>query len=72
MTDAATLRSQLENLKAARATGAREIWIGERRVQYRSDRELAAAISALETEFAAAAGAPKPSTVIVRGDKGFL
>lgn len=59
----ATLETQLEKLRAARATGAREIEFTagtgqSRRVQYKSDAEMAAAIADLEQRIAAVSGPP--------------
>jgi hypothetical protein len=72
MTDVAALTAALGALKAARRSGVRSVIFGERQVVYRNDPELMAQIAALESEIAAAAGSPKPTTVLVRSNKGFL
>lgn len=69
----ATLADMLryrENLRAARYNGARvfQDQNGER-VEYRSDRELAAAMAALEAEIAAMQ-AKVPSRILPRTSKG--
>lgn len=70
MTDIAELLSDLEDLKRARRTGARRVLFGsgpsQREVEYRSDREMATAISTLESEVAALQGTAKPPTVVLR------
>ena len=53
-------------LKSARATGAREIQFGERRVTYRTDGELRAAILALESEIDDMQGNARVRNVVVR------
>ena len=72
MTDVAALRSQLDALKAQRASGVRDVQFGERRAVYRSDKDIVAAIAALEAELAAASGTPKPRAILVRATKGFI
>jgi hypothetical protein len=47
---AAELLAQIEELKRVRATGTRSVQFGERRVEFKTDVELTAAISALEAE----------------------
>lgn len=75
MTDLATLHRDLEQLKSARRTGARRVRIGspgaEREVEYRSDRELVAAIAAVESEIAEMEGSARPRFVVVRSSKGW-
>lgn len=67
MTDLATLQQQLDRLKTVRARGAREIWFADRHVVYRTDAELARAISALEGEIAKAGGGrARPKNVVLR------
>jgi hypothetical protein len=56
------LQARLETLKTARASGLRSVEYAGRRTEYRSDVELASAITALEKEIATSAG-----TNIVRG-----
>jgi hypothetical protein len=71
MTDTATLQTQLDNLKAARRSGVRAIWIGERRVDYKSDREMVAAIASLANEIAKLENTQTPRSVVVRSTKGW-
>jgi tRNA A37 methylthiotransferase MiaB len=66
MADLAELQSQLDAAKSARASGVRELWFGERRVTYRSDKEMATAISALEDEIAALQGTARVRNVVLR------
>jgi hypothetical protein len=66
MADIETLLAQLEATKAARRSGVREIWFGERRLTYRSDKEMATAIAALEDEIAAMQGTPRPRNIVLR------
>ena len=63
MTDLTTLRTQLEELRAARASGVRRVEFRDRTVEYRTDNELAAAIRDLETRIAAAEGRPAVSVI---------
>jgi len=62
----AELQAQLEAVKAARRSGVRETQFGERRTVFRSDRELTAAISALEDEIAALQGTGRVRNVVLR------
>ncbi len=68
MTTLAQRQAQLDALKTARATGARSIQFAERKIEYKSDREMAAAISALEAEIA---GQPRAKNIVVRSTKGW-
>jgi hypothetical protein len=63
------LETRLEKLRAMRAAGTRIVEIGERRVEYRSDQELAAAIADLEHQLAGARG-PRVHTIRVHASKG--
>jgi len=60
MPDVAELQAELDALRSARASGAREVETQtngvRRRVAYRTDPELAAAIADLERRIAAAGG----------------
>lgn len=65
MSDAAAMQAQLEALRNARATGALEVSFksggeggSERKVVYRSDAQLAAAIADLERRIGAITRAP--------------
>lgn len=71
MTDIATLLRQLEELKDARRTGARRIRFADRETEYRSDAELAAAIANLERELAAEQGLARPTSIVIRSNKGW-
>jgi hypothetical protein len=66
MADLATLQAQLEAAKAARRSGVRELWFGERRAFYKSDKEMATAIAALEDEINQAQGTSRPRNVVLR------
>ncbi|WP_029356238.1 hypothetical protein [Bosea sp. 117] len=69
MSDAATLTDQLDKLRAARASGLRRARFADREVEYRSDRELVAAIADLESRLAALSGR-RPSTIRFSTSKG--
>ncbi|WP_216641228.1 phage head-tail joining protein [Oceaniglobus roseus] len=56
MADVATMMTQLDTLRAARAKGVSKLRLGDEEVTYRSDAEMAAAISDLESRLAAAQG----------------
>ncbi|MGA7452476.1 MAG: hypothetical protein WBW73_14705 [Rhodoplanes sp.] len=59
--------ARLEALKAARYSGVMAVQFGDEKVTYRSDKELLAAITALEAEVAPAAS----QNVVVRSAKGW-
>jgi hypothetical protein len=61
-----TILADLDKLRAARGKAARVIQFADRRIEYRSDAEMATAIAALETELEAAQGVTSPRTVVVR------
>jgi hypothetical protein len=67
MTDTATLRTQLEELKKARATGARAIQYDDMRIEYKSDDEMVRAIANIEAELAGST----VNTVVIRSNKGW-
>lgn len=75
MTSIDELRLEIGALKKARRSGARRVLYGsgasQREVEYRSDRELAAAIAAAEAELARATGARPVMAVLVRSTKGW-
>lgn len=71
MTDMSALLSQLEALKAARRSGARTLEYDGRRIEYRSDAELQAAIASVETEIMAEGGTSRRTVGVVRSSKGF-
>jgi hypothetical protein len=66
MADIAALQAQLDALKSARASGVRELRFGERHIFYKSDKEMVAAIAALEDEINQTQGAPRPRNVVLR------
>ena len=73
---AASLTIQLEALRRARSSGAREVEFRSgsgsvRRTAYRSDSELAAAIADLETRLAAMEGASPLRNLILRNSSGW-
>jgi hypothetical protein len=59
----------LAKLKALRRSGMLEIQFGDRRVRYKSDAELVAAIAELEQELAGEAAPPR--NVVLRTIKGW-
>ena len=71
MADLATLQAQLESLRNARRSGAQSIGYSDKRVEYRDDAGMQAAIAALEAEIAAAQGTLKPKLVVIRSTKGW-
>lgn len=54
------MKELLKDLKTARYSGTLRVKFLDRDVQYKSDSEMAAAISALEAEIAKAEGKAKP------------
>ncbi|MBL8908034.1 MAG: hypothetical protein JNM20_15275 [Rhizobiales bacterium] len=56
MATAVELQARLEALRKVRANGLRSIQYEDIRTEYRSDAELAAAITDLEQQLAAASG----------------
>lgn len=64
--DAATIQSELDQLRAVRGGGEHRVRFADREVWYRSDAELRSAIAALEAELKQATGSPSPRSVIVR------
>jgi hypothetical protein len=58
----------LEKLRGIRASGVREVEYDGKRVQFRSDDELVAAIGALERQVA---GNQRVNTVVFSTTKGF-
>lgn len=70
MVDLAELQTRLENLRALRAGGEREIQFGNERVAYRGDAELAAAIADLERQIASASGVQPIRMVTFSTSKG--
>ena len=58
----AELKDQIHQLKCMRADGVRSVQFGERRVTFKDDQELAAAINALQSEL----NPQRPRNVMVR------
>ncbi|WP_372425844.1 phage head-tail joining protein [Salinarimonas chemoclinalis] len=56
MSDAAAIAARLETLRAARASAEKRVRFSDEEVEYRSDSEMAAAISDLERQLANATG----------------
>ena len=70
MATLADLQARLESLRAQRASGAAEVAFSEgRRVVYRTDSQIAAAIADLERQIASMTTTPV-STILVAGSKG--
>ena len=65
LTDLTTLRGAL---LLARANGIRSVTHGEKRIEYKSDDEMAAALGALEREIAA--GQDRVRRVYITASKG--
>jgi DNA-binding GntR family transcriptional regulator len=63
------LQTQLEELRAVRASGEQRVQFRDRDVWFKSDKELAAAIADLERRVRALS-APPIHTVIIRSSKG--
>ena len=63
MATLAELQADLEILRTARRTGALSIEFGGRKIVYRNDKELGAAISATQAEIDAGA---RPRNVVLR------
>lgn len=70
MTDLATLQTQLEALKAARASGALSVRHGDTSVTYRSMDELIKAIEAVQKEINAANGTTRRPRYVKQWTKG--
>lgn len=62
MSSIAEMQEQLANLRALRAEGVRKTRFGEDETEYRSDKELAAAIADLEMRISVAM---KPASRII-------
>jgi len=73
MPDVAELQAELDALRSARASGVREVEIqtgaNRRRVAYRTDAELAAAVADLERQIAGQAGR-RVHTIRIASSKG--
>ena len=64
--DVGLIQLELERLRSIRSGGTRMVQEGENRLEHRSDSELVAAISALESELREASGATTVRNVTVR------
>lgn len=71
MATLAELQADLEGLKSARRSGVRTSTFGARSVSYHTDKELGAAIAALEAEIAALEGTSQPQNIVVRPLRGW-
>ena len=75
MIDVETLTARLEQLRASRASGVlsvRHVTDGvDQSTTFKSDKEMASAIAALESEIAATSGHRPVRTVIVRNSGGW-
>ncbi len=70
MADLSDLQTQLDSLRAARAEGVRRVEFGDRRLEFRSDAELVAAIGGLERQIAQMSGATPVQIVRFSTSKG--
>lgn len=70
MATLAELQTRLDNLRANRAEGVREIVDGSHRVVFRDDAEMASAIADLERQIASASGSPPVRMVRFSTSKG--
>lgn len=64
------LLSQRTELTKHRNSGQRAVQFGERRVEFKSDAEMQAAIAALDRDIAALQGRPAITTVRITSSKG--
>lgn len=71
MVDLATLLAQRDALKAARYAGTLSVEYADKKVTYRSDRELANALAAITKEINAASGVSVPRVIRIASSKGF-
>lgn len=66
----AELKAARDNLKRARAAGIRSVAFGEDRVEYASDREMAAVLAAIEADIARLEGGPRSTFIRINATKG--
>lgn len=59
-----------DELKRARLAGLSAVAFGEDRVEYKSDREMAAALAAIETDIAILERGRSPSFIRINPTKG--
>lgn len=71
MANVATLIVEREALRASRARGTQQVDVDGRRVVYRSDAEMAAAIAALDRDIAAASSPGPAKEVRFRTRSGY-
>lgn len=64
------LHAQRDALRAARYQGVLTVRAGDKWVTYKSDREMAAALAALERDIAVAEGGKKRRRLLTYGQKG--
>ena len=69
MATQAELLARLDKLRQQRASGTRAVQAGDKRVEYRPDAELAAAIADVERQLAEAGGQPV-HTIVFSTSKG--
>ncbi len=66
MTDLASLRAQLESLKASRRSGVLRTRFGDREVYYKSETEMRDAIASIEGEIASLDGTGVRHSINIR------
>lgn len=64
------LQARKEALEKARASGARSVSHGDKRTDFRSDAEMAAALAALDRQIAAAQGTKRTRQVRFYTNRG--
>ena len=64
------LRAQRDTLRAARYSGVLTVRAGDKWVTYRSDKELVAALNAIEKEIASLEGRQRTKRLLTYGEKG--
>lgn len=67
---AADLQALKAEIQRARFAGVKVVEYGGKRTEYKSDREMLAAIAAIDRELAAVTGARPVKTVLVKTSKG--
>jgi hypothetical protein len=71
MADLATLRVQLDELRAARVSGVSKVVFRDRETWFKSDADMAAAIRDLEAQIALAEGRPAVRFHTITKDRGW-
>ncbi len=64
------MQAMRDSLKAARYSGTLTVRAGDKWVTYKSDKELASALAALEREIASLEGRPRKKRFLTYGKKG--